>query len=184
MIPVDFEWILIWDKLHWKCYLIIFYAYIKHPKRSSDATWTSILILMLTCHNSNGHDNCKNSSNGYWWHQQYLLLLFWESLTSTTSVATITVATGQISPVECWVMELWLALVKSTVPTGAWPSVTIAANQIDQLHDLGGCNPRRRSTWWSLGGGALRGRRRGVLVSLEEREGGLWKKQIEFWLPW
>jgi hypothetical protein len=99
MIPVDFGWILIWDKLHWKCYLIIFYAYIKHPKRSSDATWTSILILMLTCHSSNGHDNCKNSSNGYWWHQQYLLLLFWESLTSTTSVATITVATGQISPV-------------------------------------------------------------------------------------
>jgi hypothetical protein len=33
-----------------------FYAYVKRPKQSSDATWASILVRMLPRHSSHGHD--------------------------------------------------------------------------------------------------------------------------------
>jgi hypothetical protein len=74
-IKILFRWFpLILDEfLHEISYIrkvisLYFYACIKHLKRSSDATWTSVSALMLTCYSSNEH----------WWRQKCPLLLFWD----------------------------------------------------------------------------------------------------------
>jgi hypothetical protein len=52
--------------------LLSFYAYIKHLKQGLDATWTSVLVLMLICHSSNENDDVSNARCCYFgrcWRQ-------------------------------------------------------------------------------------------------------------------
>jgi hypothetical protein len=100
---------------------LYFYACIKRLKRSSDATWTSVSTLMLACYSSNEH----------WWRQKCPLLLFWEPLMSTTHVATITVATDQISPMAT--IEITLVAAVLVCSSGSKLNLQVHA-QLEPLH--------------------------------------------------
>jgi hypothetical protein len=80
MIFIDFRWILIWEQLHWKYYLLTFLYICRSQKRSMDMMLASFWVWMWPCHSSHGLDNVimlvATVSILFWWFS-LILNEFW-----------------------------------------------------------------------------------------------------------